>query len=203
MISRAGGRVVLRALARLALFPAAALLVHQLRFVLAFGGHAGLMLSRQGHAYLHSVAPWIVLLIGVAIGGFVWAMGRAVAGQRSLSRYTVSLAWLWLLCSASLLVLYVAQELLEGLLVSGHMAGLAGVFGYGGWWAIPAALCVGLVLAAVVHGARWVLDEVAQRCRRRSPRPRTGSAPWRHPLAGLLPAPAPIACGWSGRGPPR
>ena len=42
---------------------------------------------------------------------------------------------------------------------TGHPAGLTGIFGYGGWWAIPAALCVGLVLAAVFHGARWVLDE--------------------------------------------
>src|SRR6202011_2666918 len=70
---------------------------------------------------------------------------------------------LWLVCSAALLTIYVAQELLEGWFSSGHAAGLAGVLGYGGWWAIPAALCVGLVLAAVFHGARWVLDEVASR----------------------------------------
>ena len=56
-----------------------------------------------------------------------------------------------------------AQEFLEGLFATGHPGGLAGIFGYGGWWSIPAAVCVGLVLAAVFHGARWVLDEVAQR----------------------------------------
>ena len=125
--------------------------------------HAGAELARQGHSYLHSLVPWIVLLIGVAVGGFLWALGRALAGQRSLPRYTLSLAALWLVCSACLVAIYVSQEFLEGLFATGHPAGLAGIFGYGGWWSIPAALCVGLVLAAVFHGARWVLDEVAQR----------------------------------------
>ncbi len=35
--------------------------VHQLRYVLAFGGGAGLELQRQGHSYLHSLAPWAIL----------------------------------------------------------------------------------------------------------------------------------------------
>ena len=93
----------------------------------------------------------------------MWALGRALGGQRSLPRYTLSLAGLWLVCSACLVGIYVAQEFLEGLFATGHPGGLAGIFGYGGWWSIPAAVCVGLVLAAVFHGARWVLDEVAQR----------------------------------------
>jgi hypothetical protein len=182
--------------------PAAAMLVHQLRFILAFGGGAGAELARQGHSYLHSLVPWIVLLIGVALGGFLWALGRAMSGQRSLPRYTLSLVALWIVCSACLISIYVAQEFLEGLFATGHPAGLAGIFGYGGWWSIPAAVCVGLVLAAVFHGARWVLDEVAQRrsdllsgrARRpaRLPRPRDVWPPRLAPLAG----------GWSGRGPP-
>ena len=141
--------------------PVAALVVHQLRYTLAFGGHAGIELSRQGHAYLHSLVPWIVLLIGVAVGVFLWSLGRALGGQRTLSRYTLSLAGLWIVCSGCLLAIYVAQELLEGLWATGHPLGLAGIFGYGGWWAVQAALCIGLVLATIFHGARWVLDEVA------------------------------------------
>ena len=163
MIVRGSSRAMIRRLGRGALMPVAALVVHQLRYTLAFGGHAGVELARQGHAYLHSLVPWIVLLIGVAVGAFLWALGRALGGQRTLSRYTLSLAGLWLLCSACLVGIYVAQEFLEGLFATGHPGGLAGIFGYGGWWAVPAAVCVGLVLAAVFHGARWVLDEVAQR----------------------------------------
>ena len=63
-----------RTIVRAALVPAAALLVHELRFMLAFGGGAGSELARQGHSYLHSLVPWIVLLIGVAVGGFLWAL---------------------------------------------------------------------------------------------------------------------------------
>ena len=94
---------------------AAALLVHQLRFMLAFGGGAGSELARQGHSYLHSLVPWIVLLIGVAVGGFLWALGRALRGHSgSGTRYTVSLVALWLTCAAALLAIFAAQEFLEG-----------------------------------------------------------------------------------------
>jgi hypothetical protein len=202
MVVRTDRRTVIRCSPRAASVPAGALAVHQLRFLLAFRGRAGSELARQGHFYLHSLAPWIVLLIGVAVGGFLWALGRAMGGQRSVSRYTLSLAALWAVCSLCLLSIYVTQEFLEGLLATGHPAGLAGIFGYGGWWSIPAAVCVGLVLAAIFHGARWVLDEVAQQ--RLSPlagRARRTTAPPR-PRDALLPRLAPLADGWSGRGPP-
>jgi hypothetical protein len=202
MVAGADRRAVIRCLARVALVPAGALAVHQLRFMLAFGGHAGVELARQGHSYLHSVVPWIVLLIGIAVGGFLWGLGRALGGQRSVSRHALSLAALWLLCSVCLVAIYVAQEFLEGLFATGHPAGLAGIFGYGGWWSIPAAVCVGLVLAAIFQGARWVLDEVAQRRtgipagRRRRP----ARLPRRRDV--WLPRLSPLADGWSGRGPP-
>jgi hypothetical protein len=202
MIARTDRGAVIRGIGRAALVPAAALGVHQLRFMLAFGGYAGTQLARQGHSYLHSWAPWIMLLIGVTIGAFLWGLGRALAGQRSLSRYTLSLLALWIVCAACLVGIYVAQEFLEGLFATGHPAGLAGIFGYGGWWAIPAAIAVGLVVAAILHGARWVLDKVAERTLAasaiRAPRP---LAP-RRPGDAWLPRLSPLAEGWSGRGPP-
>jgi hypothetical protein len=202
MLARVPINPMIRRFGRATLLPFAALVVHQLRFTLAFGGNAGAELARQGHSYLQSLVPWLVLLLAVAAGGFLWALGRALGGQRTLPRYTVSLAALWLACSACLLVIYASQETLEGLFATGHPAGLAGIFGYGGWWAIPAALCVGLVLAAILHGARWVLDEIAQR--RRPPRARRARtlvarrARIDPPLHRL----SPVAGGWSDRGPP-
>jgi hypothetical protein len=195
-------RTLLRGLARAPLVPAAALAVHQLRYMLAFGSRASLVLAQQGHSYLHSLVPWIVLLVGVAASGFLYALGRAMAGQRSAPRFALSLLALWAISTACLLAIYSGQELLEGFFATGHPAGLAGVFGYGGWWAVPAALSVGLVLAALLHGARWVLDEVAARCGpvQRFARPRLRV---RLPFATLLPRLAPLAGGWSGRGPPR
>jgi hypothetical protein len=182
--------------------PAAALAVHQLRFLLAYGGSTRAELAHWGHSYLHSLAPWIVLSLAVALGGFLRGVGQAMAGQRSASRYTLSLAGLWIVCSSCLLAIYVTQELVEGFLATGHPAGLAGIFAYGGWWSVPAAVCVGLVLAAVFHGARWALDEVARRstaAERTHPLP---SPTPRERVDALVQRPAPLAGGWSGRGPP-
>jgi hypothetical protein len=146
------------------------------------------ILERQGHAYLHSLLPWIVLLAAAAVGSFLWALGRAFAGQRTIPRYAMSLGLLWMLCTACLLVIFVAQELLEGLLAGGHPAGLA-------------ALCVGLVLATILHGARWVLDEVA-RWRRASRLTCSPQARLPRLYSVLLPRLSPLEAGASGRGPP-
>jgi len=194
--------VVIRRLAPAALMPAGAFAVHQLRYWLAFGSHAGAELAEQGHSYLHSVVPWIVLLIGLSLGSFLLALGRTLGGRCSVPRYTLSFAAMWLLCAACLVVVYTAQEFLEGLFATGHPGGIVGIYGYGGWWSIPAALAVGLVLAATFHGARRVLRAVAEHRARRVAI--AGSAPavvWvRRDV--LLPALAPLADGWSGRGPP-
>ena len=163
MAWRADRGAAVRGVARAAVVPAAAFAVHQLRYLLAYGSAAGVELQRQGHSYLHSLVPWIVLLLGLALGAFLSALGRAMVGQRSVPRYSLSLFGLWLTCTVCLVVIYVAQEFLEGLFATGHPAGLVGIFGYGGWWSVPAALCIGLVLAALFHGARWVLEEVAAR----------------------------------------
>src|ERR1700759_5868879 len=81
---------LIRRLAQLALMPPAAFAVHQLRYWLAFGGHAGLFLNRQGHLYLHSLAPWLALGVAIAIGGFLQALGRALGGATSASRHPPS-----------------------------------------------------------------------------------------------------------------
>jgi hypothetical protein len=188
-------------LAPLALMPAAAFAVHQLRYWLAYGDGAGAALTRQGHAYLHSLAPWLVLLLALAAGAFLRALGRAFSGHVSVRRYTLSFAALWLACAASLIAIYAVQELLESLLMTGHPAGLAGVFGYGGWWAVPASVLVGLVVAALLHGARWALQAVAERYA--APVPLAPCSPCARPRRDVLvPRLAPVASGWSGRGPP-
>jgi hypothetical protein len=199
---RSGRGLLIKRVAPLALMPAAALAVHQLRYWAAFGGHAGAELQAQGHSYLHSLVPWIVLLIAVSVGVFLRALGRAFEGWCSLRRYTLSFAALWMACAACLVAIYVAQESLEGFFATGHPGGIAGIFGYGGWWCVPAALAVGLVLAALLHGARWVLREVAERCAATPVARRPTTVP-RPPWSGLIPRLAPLAGGWSVRGPPR
>ncbi len=202
MFSRVRCPAVIGVAAQVALLPAAALVVHQLRYLLAYGGAAGMELQRQGHSYLHSVVPWIVLVVALVVGGFLYALGRAFSGHTSLSRFTLSFSALWLACTVALVAIYCCQEFLEGLFATGHPAGLVGIFGFGGWWAIPAAACVGLVLAAVFHGARWVLEEVAQRFHLAGRRRRRRPERMLRPLTVALPSLAPLADGWSGRGPP-
>ena len=188
-------------LARIALLWPAAFAVHQLRYMLAYGHVAGVVLQRTGHAYLHSVVPWLVGVIALSAGCFLWAIGRALARQTSAARFSVSFAGLWLLCSVALVAIFACQELLEGMFAFGHPAGLVGVFGYGGWWAVPAAVCVGLVLAAVFHGARWIVEIVARRRHHTGSRGRCPSVP-RPSVVLLSLAPAPLLAGWSSRGPP-
>jgi hypothetical protein len=188
--------------AYVALLPPAAFAVHQLRYMLAFGGHAGIELERTGHSYLHSVVPWLVVLLALAVGAFLRSLGRAFAGQTSPVGFTLSLGAMWFACSVALVAIFACQEFLEGLFAAGHPAGWVGIFGYGGWWSIPAALCVGLVLATVLHGARWLVREVARR--RARPYPGVIESVLRpaRPRDAVVMCPAPLVSGWSGRGPP-
>lgn len=197
-------RLSARGVGQAALLPAGALAVHELRYLLAYGGGATVALQRQGHNYLHSVVPWVVLALALAAGGFLRALGRAVSAPRSAPRLAASFGALWLACTAALVAVFTVQELLEGALAAGHAAGWLGVFGYGGWWAVPAAACVGLVLAALLHGADWMLAEVARRwgASWRAPRVRRARPP-RPVLSWPALPPAPLAAGWSDRGPPR
>jgi hypothetical protein len=199
---RVDRRSLVRGLTQAASLPPAAFAVHELRYLLAFGGGAGAELQRTGHSYLHSVVPWLMLVIALLVGGFLRALGRAFSGQRTLTRCTLSFTGLWLACSACLVAIFVTQEFLEGLFATGHPGGLAGIFGYGGWWSIPAAVCVGLVLAAVFHGARWVLDEVAGVRARPAAAVPASLVLVRRPRDVLVPRLAPLAGGWSDRGPP-
>jgi hypothetical protein len=185
-----------------ALGPAAAFSVHQLRYLLASGAGASRELARTGHSYLHSAAPWIVLAAALALGVFLRRLGRAFAGRTSPAGYSLSFAGLWLACVASLVAVFALQELIEGFLAAGHAAGLVGVFAYGGWWSIPASACVGLVLAAVLHGARWVLDTIARRDTRSNAERRGIAAIVPAELRISLPVAEPLLGGWSDRGPP-
>jgi hypothetical protein len=198
---RADRRSALRGLAQAGLLAPAALAVHELRYLLAFRANAGIELQRQGHSYLHSLAPWVALAAALVAGAFLRALGRAFSGRTS--RRSISVAALWLACTACLVVVYMGQEFLEGVFASGHPTGWTGVFGNGGWWSVPAAACIGLMLAAVYHAADWVLGEVSRRFGAPVPGPRRRAQTPAFPPQRPLPQPAPVAGGWSGRGPPR
>jgi hypothetical protein len=188
--------------ARAGLIPVAAFAVHQLRFLLAFGGGAGAELKETGHSYFHSVVPWIMLVVGLSVGAFLWSLGQAASGRRAASSRRLSFLKLWLVCAACLLAIYCTQETLEGLFATGHPTGIEGIFGFGGLWSIPSAIGVGLVLAVVMCGASWTLDEVSRRrcgCVERPARRIPAALPPHEVVR--IPI-APLVGGWCDRGPP-
>lgn len=182
----------------LLLLPVGAFVVHQLRYRIAYGSHAGAQLQAQGHSYLDSFAPWLVLLLCLAAGSFLARVAEAAATGRR-ERRGRSFGSLWASSSAVLVGVYVAQEFLEGLVAAGHPAGITGIVGHGGWWAGVLAVAVGGVIALLLRVARVVVDAVARRfgARRRlqtllaMPRPRSSGQ-----------RPRPLALARAGRAPP-
>ncbi len=189
-----------------ALMPAGALGVHQLRYELAFGADAPRALAQQGHAYLSSLTPWIVLLAALALGASLgalaqrWARGPLADGGRARRAAGVRV---WLLASLALFAIFAGQELLEGLFAAGHAAGVAAVLGGGGWWALPAALAVGGLLAVVLRAGTVAEETVAKLVPVRL-RLRAAARQARPLLPGMveLLAPAPLARAAAGRAPP-
>jgi len=146
-----------------ALLGAAALAVHELRYLAGWGSNAGEALASRGHAYLGLATPLILLLLMLAVGAFLGrlASGRAVAGPR------LGFWRLWLVASLALLAIYTSQELIEGAVAPGHPAGLAGAFGSGGWVALPLAGLFGALVALLLRGAEVVLARAEARARSR------------------------------------
>lgn len=174
------------------LLPAAALLVHQLRYWLTYGSSASSQLADQGHAYLGAAVPWLVIVTAAGLAAFVTRLARSADSPRR------RFGSVWGTTSAGLLAIYVLQELLEGLFATGHPGGLAGVFGHGGWWSVPAAVAVAFVMACLLRVTETLVRLVA---RRRPARVRTTSAVLR-PRAGTRPRLSPLASAAAGRAPP-
>jgi hypothetical protein len=182
------------------LMPVAALLVHQLRYLLAFGPDSGHALAEQGHGYLSSLAPWIALLAAVGVGSLLARFINAWRGKAPEHARSTSTLMIWLAASLALIALYTGQELLEGFFATGHPGGLAGVLGGGGWWAIPAAHAVALALALLMRGADVLTELIAARRTRsvrRAPRVAAPATP-----RALGPRLAPLARAAAGRAPP-
>jgi hypothetical protein len=188
----------LRATALLAL---GALAVHELRYALAYGSDAGQALARQGHGYLGELAPALfVLAISAILGRLVAA---ALGGVREADPARASARHTTLAFAAALLVIFCAQELVEGAVFAGHPGGLAAIFAHGGWLALPLALATGFLAARADRLLAGVERAVAPRVagRRRLPRPGAlpgpGAAHERRPLAAC-----PLAFGLARRPPP-
>jgi len=122
-----------------------ALAVHELRYRIAFGDDASSTLASSGHGYLGLVTPVVAL---VAMSGLASLVQHMASGDGSLGERR---GRIWLALSAGLLAIFCVQELFESLLATGHPDGLEGMFGDGGWLALPLSMTVGGIAVAFVR----------------------------------------------------
>ncbi|HEX2233911.1 MAG TPA: hypothetical protein VHG69_11180, partial [Thermoleophilaceae bacterium] len=107
------GRFTLRAAGLLA---AAALVLHELRYLIAGGGAD---LPPDGHAYLPLAATFVVVVLALACAQLLRAIARALrtgAGEPQ----PPDLFLLWLISSTALLGVHLAQEGVESLISTGR-----------------------------------------------------------------------------------
>jgi hypothetical protein len=147
--------------------PAAAFAVHQLRYGLAYGSHARAALAAQGHAYLHSLVPWLVVTLAVGLARFVRRAAQALRTGDAGTSMCTSFAMLWAVTFGGLLGIYAVQESLEEYFASGHPTGMAGVFGHGGWWSLPAAALVSVIVVAALRLGRSIVQAAGRLAPRR------------------------------------
>ena len=178
------------------LLAAGALAVHELRYALAYGDHAGHEAAAQGHAYLSLVVPVVLV---AALFAAAHALLR-FAGPPQSGDGGRRLLRLWLTSALILAAAYCAQELLEGSLAAGHPAGIAGVLGHGGWIGLASAPFAGGLVALAVRGAAVAAEPHAPAARWR-PRP-TAAPVLASPRPIFHASPDPLARFLAGRGPP-
>ena len=183
----------------LLVFPAAVLAVHQLRYLLAYGSHAGSALSSHGDRYVATATSIAGTLVAMSVGIGVL---RLVAAWRGHGRVDVARSPLWLLWLGFALLLLAGFCALEGLEMAfepHHGAGLDAIFGAGGWWALPASALVGAVMALFAHGGRTLLVFAARRSVSRADATTAGQ---RRELARAALPRRPMATCAPGRAPP-
>ena len=140
-----------------------------------------------------------MLLLGLALGAFLVRVARALAGRADTAPRR-SFAALWLLSTASLVAIYVAQELLEGVFAAGHPPGSPGCSATAAGGRSPPPSCVGAALAALLRLASAVVVSAARLAAR--PAPDGGARAARAAALGLLAAAGVLASAAAGRAPP-
>jgi hypothetical protein len=180
--------------------PAAAFAVHQLRYALAYGTHAKAELAATGHTYLHSLVPWLVVMLAVGLSTFIRRAAHALRTGETGTFTRRSWVTLWAATAGGLFAIYTVQESLETFFASGHPTGVAGVVGHGGWWAVPAAAVVSLLVVAALRLGRTIVQTAG----RLAPRRYRFTVPTHIDPREVVLVPArPLARSAAGRAPPR
>ena len=171
--------------------------LHQLRYLIAFGGSSSTELAQEGHRYMSALLPPVSVLVLAAI------VATLIRGTEGASPSRPPLARRSAIFAAALLAVFVGQELFEGLLATGSPAGLGGVFAGGGWIALPLALGIGTLAALLVRALEGVERAIAVMHAERRARPRPPAVSGRALSARAIRlAGVPLAFGLARRPPP-
>lgn len=177
-----------------------AVALHELRYVAAPGAHIHDASVSHMHSHLPLAIAIACMVFVAAVVDFVAAL-LAANGDRTSVAAPVRLSRAWPAATFALLAVFVVQESLEGALFGGHMAGMHGLFGHGGWSVAIFAPLLGAVIAFLVRGSQKAIELVA---RKRATRPRRKPArtlPMR-PLLIAAPRLSLLARNLAGRAPP-
>lgn len=97
--------------------------VHELRYLVVFGGDAGRLIGHQGHPALAVITPMLALVLGGLLGHLA-PRGRLT----------------WPTLAVGLLAIYAIQAACEGVIAPGPLTGEGSVEGHSGWIALPLIL---------------------------------------------------------------
>ncbi len=178
----------------------AVLVLHELRYLIGYGGEAGQALADQGHGYLPIASGAVLLLLALGVGQLLLAFRRALRSATASPAPPFGL--LWLAAISALLAIYCSQELLEGLPAGGHPAGFGALAANHGWSALPLAIGLGALVALALRGAVAAERRVAARARAARPWPARAPRVRRPRLDPVAPAAPVLARKLAGRAPP-
>jgi hypothetical protein len=180
-------------------FLPAVLAAYEFRYLIAHLAAFGTAFHGGGSG---SPTLWATALVAVGAGSFLRESGRGLASRLPRPTWSLEFAGSWMLCSAVVAGLLAAAGLFHFVSATGHPQPFVNSVMAGAWSALPTVMLVGLLLAASLCGARWLLVKLV--------RPRKRAGEFRAPprllrLVGAdrRPAAAPLTAGWSDRGPPR
>jgi hypothetical protein len=132
------------------LFALAAFGLHQLRYMVGYGGEAGESLAAHGHAYLDVTLLFLTALaLSIVPASLILAASSRKSASGALLNSATARCTTY---SMLLLATFVVQELAEGLLAPGHPEGLEGLVAHGGWIVAPLAALLGTALGLLEDG---------------------------------------------------
>jgi hypothetical protein len=166
--------------------------VHALRYALVPSA------PKVDHGYLQAAPPVLAGLLAIALARLCVAIiDRRATGGRALAWHTR-----WALGALGFAALYAAQENIELLAATGHVAGF-GLLAHGGWTVFPLVVVAAGLLAALLRGTEVALERLGRALPRPQLRPRATTCAQPHiPLVVRRPQVAVLASHTAGRAPP-